>query len=126
LPSAGDAPDTIVPQIVKAMRLQWRDGAGEAHIRLEPEHLGEVSVSLRVRNGTVTATLHAENPTVQIWIDARQQELRTALLHHGLRLDQFEVAVEPDGRRDPQHGQQPRRQPRPSKPTQGARFDIDV
>jgi len=54
-----------VPQVVKAIRLQWKQGLGEARIRLEPEHLGEVRVSLRVQAGAVTAVVTAENPTVQ-------------------------------------------------------------
>jgi flagellar hook-length control protein FliK len=91
----------VVPQIVKAIRLQWRQGLGEAKIRLEPEHLGEVQVSLRVQAGVVTAVVKAENPTVQGWIENRQQELRNALDEQGLRLQRFEVVVDPESRRQP-------------------------
>jgi hypothetical protein len=91
----------VVPQIVKAIRLQWKQGLGEAKIRLEPEHLGEVQVSLRVQAGVVTAVVKAENPTVQGWIENRQQELRNALDEQGLRLQRFEVVVDPEGRRQP-------------------------
>jgi flagellar hook-length control protein FliK len=89
----------VVPQIVKAIRLQWRQGLGEARIRLEPEHLGEVQISMRVQGGAVTAVVQAENPTVQGWIEARHQELRSALSEQGLRLQRFEVVVDPEGRR---------------------------
>jgi hypothetical protein len=125
--AAQDGPGEVLPQIVKAMHLQWRNGGGDARIRLEPEHLGEIIVSLRVRDGAVNASLRAENPVVQSWIEGHQQELRSALAQHGLRLDWFDVAVTPDGRRDahPDRNRQ-RRQGRRSRPFNGARFEIDV
>jgi flagellar hook-length control protein FliK len=102
----------VVPQIVKAIRLQWKQGVSEARIRLAPEHLGEVQVSLRVQAGAVTAVIRAENPTVQGWIEVRQQELKSALSEQGLRLQRFEVVVDPEGRRQwrdaEQEGQQRR------------------
>jgi hypothetical protein len=100
VPTDGPAEaQVVVPQIVKAIRLQWKQGLGEARIRLEPEHLGEVRVSLRVQAGAVTAVVTAENPAVQAWIETRQQELKNALGEQGLRLQRFEVVVDPEGRR---------------------------
>ena len=69
-----DAPD-VPTQIVRAAHLQWRDGVGEARLRLNPEHLGEVTISLRVEQGAVFATIRAESPAALHSIQARQQEL---------------------------------------------------
>jgi flagellar hook-length control protein FliK len=100
VPTDGPAEaQVVVPQIVKAISLQWKQGLGEARIRLEPEHLGEVRVSLRVQAGAVTAVVTAENPAVQAWIETGQQELKNALGEQGLRLQRFEVVVDPEGRR---------------------------
>src|SRR5262249_38509338 len=57
----------VMSSIVQSMRLQMHDGVGTAVVHLEPEYLGAVSISLRVENGVVTASLHAENPQVRAW-----------------------------------------------------------
>ena len=45
------APEEQATQIVRSMRLQWRGATGEATLRLQPDHLGQVFVSVRVENG---------------------------------------------------------------------------
>ena len=106
---AGSLPDgthaamgEVPTQIVRAMQLQWRDGVGEAKLKLNPESLGEVTITLKVTQGSVTATVKAENPVTMEWIRSHQHELRSALDDQGLRLDQFDVTVNPDGRRQQQ------------------------
>ena len=92
-------------QIVQSMRMQFRDGIGEAVLRLKPEHLGSVSISLRVENGGLKANVQADIPAVRQWLESQQDTLRSALAEHGLRLDRFDV--EPDAQRQ-QAGDNPR------------------
>jgi flagellar hook-length control protein FliK len=127
-PAAGPADEhAVAQQIVKAIRMQWKQGLGEARIRIEPEHLGEVHISLRVQAGAVTAVVRAENPTVQGWIETRQQELRGALDQQGLRLQRFEVVVDPEGRRQPRETPQdsPTRRNRRGSATE-TEFEVEV
>ena len=77
------------------MRLQFRDGIGEAVVKLKPEHLGSVQISLRIENGAIKATVQAEVPAVRQWLESQQDTLRNGLADQGLRLDRF--VVEPDG-----------------------------
>jgi flagellar hook-length control protein FliK len=84
-------------QLVQSLRLQFRDGIGEAVLKLKPEHLGSVAISLRVENGGLKANVQADLPAVRQWLESQQDTLRSALAEHGLRLDRFEV--EPDGQR---------------------------
>jgi flagellar hook-length control protein FliK len=95
-------------QVIRSMRLQWSGTSGEAQLRLQPEHLGQVLVSVRVDQGNVSATLHADSATAQQWIESHQQELRQALQDQGLKVTQFNVTVNPDdrGRRDASSQQQ--------------------
>lgn len=98
-----DTPATHVPerdvvaQLVQSMRVQFRDGIGEAVVRLKPEHLGSVQVSLKFENGAITATVQADVASVRHWLEAQQDTLRTSLAEQGLRLERF--VVEPDGER---------------------------
>jgi hypothetical protein len=112
LAAAGDVDGS--QNVLRSMRLQWNGSVGEAQLRLEPEHLGQVLVSVRVDQGNVSATLHADSATAQQWIESHQQDLRQALQDQGLKVTHFHVTVNPDdrGRRDasPQQHQQSRDQ----------------
>ena len=112
-------------QLVRAIRMQWRNGVGDAKLRLTPEHLGEVLVSLQVRQGSVSAVLRANSEIVRDWIRAHQHELKSSLESQGLRLD--ELVVEEDGHADQQPGREfdePRR--RRPRQTSEARFEVRV
>jgi flagellar hook-length control protein FliK len=114
-------------QIVQAIRMQWQNGVGQATIKLDPAHLGELSVSLRVDQGTVSAQLHADTPEVRAWIQQHAHDLRGSLEQQGLRLGQMTVrAVDPDGRRQQSAQDQP--PPRAHRTTvdAGARFAVQV
>jgi hypothetical protein len=104
----------ITSSIVQSMRLQMRDGVGTAVVRLEPDYLGAVSIALRVEGGTVTATLHAENPQVRAWMEANEPLLRQGLSDQGLSLDRLLISGErlseerlSERRRQQQQEQQP-------------------
>jgi flagellar hook-length control protein FliK len=89
----------VIAQLVQSLRVQFRDGIGEAVLKLKPEHLGSVQISLRVENGAIKATVQAEAPAVRQWLESQQDTLRTGLAEQGLRLERF--VVEPDGERRP-------------------------
>jgi flagellar hook-length control protein FliK len=96
--SAAEIPERdVVAQLVQSMRVQFRDGIGEAVVRLKPEHLGAVQVSLKIENGAITATVQADVASVRHWLESQQETLRTSLAEQGLRLERF--VVEADGQR---------------------------
>ncbi len=95
--ASAETADVVLDQVVKSLRLQWKNGLGEARILLRPEHLGPVNISLKVDGGAVTAVVRAESAQVQEWIVSHQQTLRQQLEAAGLTLD--ELVVTPDGER---------------------------
>src|SRR5262249_51716032 len=78
-------------QIVQAIRLQWQGGVGEARVQLKPEHLGTLTVSLKVEGGAVSADIHAETQAAQQWISAHETDLRSGLERQGMTLERFNV-----------------------------------
>lgn len=102
-------------QVVKSLRMQWKQGLGEARILLRPEHLGPVDVSIRVAAGSVTAVVRAESAQVQEWLVAHQHSLRQQLEAAGLRLDDLVVTRDGERRRQSQEGHESPRRPRPRR-----------
>jgi hypothetical protein len=120
--SAADSP--MARQVVRAISLAWHDNVGEAKVRLTPEHLGEVTVSLKVERGGVTALLQADTPAAREWIQAHEQDLRRGLEAQGLRLDA--LVVTPDGSSERRQDQPRRPQRRVRQAADAPRFEIEV
>jgi len=93
--------------IVQTLRLQAANGGGTAVITLTPKYLGAVTVSLRVSEGAVTATLQAENASVRMWMEANAPLLKEGLAERGLTLAEIVVAEPHEQHR--QAEDQPRR-----------------
>ena len=116
--------------IVQTLRLQATNGGGTAVITLTPKYLGAVTVSLRVSEGGVTATLQAENPSVRSWIESNAPLLKDSLAERGLTLTEMVVAEPYEPRR--QMEDQPRRHAGDRAPTRRSRrreestFDVVV
>ena len=89
--------EQVMQQVVSSLKMQWKDGVGEAKLHLRPDALGSVSVSLRVEAGAVTAVVRAEISQVQEWVLQHQQTLRQQMEAAGLHLD--ELVVSPDDQR---------------------------
>ena len=119
----------MLQQFVQTMKVQFRDGIGDAVLRLRPEHLGEVSISLRVENGSVAATINADAAAVRQWLESNQASLRQGLSEQGLHLDRFVVQRDPEQRQSRED--QPARQQQQQRRRQNAnadtpRFEITV
>jgi flagellar hook-length control protein FliK len=134
-PALDPAAEADLPrQIVHAMRLQWKDGIGDARIRLLPEYLGELNVAIRVEHGSVTAALEASTPAVRHWIESHEPLLRQSLAEQGLHLDRLIVLDEPEHASEPnrerrgEHGEQPQQQPRSRRrpPADETTFELIV
>ena len=79
--------------IVQAIRVQAAAGGGSADITLQPNFLGDVTVSVKVDHGEVTARLEASTPVVREWLDANQGWLRDRLADQNLTLSRLDIAA---------------------------------
>ena len=105
LPDA-DTPD----RIVQSLRLQFQRGGGDAIVHIKPEHLGPLTISLRVENGTVSAHVTADNPVTAEWLQSNEQTLRDGLKSNGLQLDRLVVNRDADPSGRPPHREESQRQ----------------
>lgn len=127
----GTASGEVPQQVIRAIRLQWNRGVGEARLRLHPEHLGEVTITLKVEAGQVAASLRTETAAAQQWIETHQQDLRAALKEQGLNLAGFVVRRDRDdqseGRQPGREGDtEPRRRRQPLAGEEAPRFEVVV
>jgi hypothetical protein len=109
LPSpAPGTPAALGAQVVRAVTMAWRDGVGEARVRLDPGTLGGLTVALRVERGVVTATMTTDLPAVRDLIHAHERELMAGLAVRGLDLGRLVVTADPEGqRREPDAAPRP-------------------
>jgi flagellar hook-length control protein FliK len=106
--------EQVLNQVVSSLRMQWKDGIGEAKLQLRPDALGTVSVSLRVEAGAVTAVVRAESAQVQEWVVQNQETLRQQMEAAGLHLGELVVTPDDQGQ-SPQHAPQEQRRRRPAR-----------
>ena len=84
----------VMPRLVEMMRWQAQEGGGQAQLRLRPELLGPVTVTIVVEHGAVKAVVSAETPAALEYLRAESAGLQEALEERGLTLDEFEVREE--------------------------------
>jgi flagellar hook-length control protein FliK len=99
VPGEGPVAAHTANQIVQTLKLQWARGGGAAEIQLEPSHLGELRIALKVEARQVSARLEAEAPVVREWLQSNQTVLRQGLADQNLTLDRLEI-VEPRSSRE--------------------------
>lgn len=128
---SGEVASELHGQIVQGMRMQVTANGGDAQIRLRPEYLGDLAISLKIENGAVTARLAASSAEVRQWIEANEPLLRQSLAQQDLRLEKLVVAEEEptssNHEQEPAHeqaGHQPR--PRRRRPENEATFEVVV
>ena len=91
---------SLTHSIVRVVKLQATEGGGEIQLRLRPEHLGDLTVTVRVEAGAVSAALRSDSPEVRAWIQQHEQDLRAGLKEQGLSLEQ--LTVDPEGQQQQQ------------------------
>ena len=110
---AADEQIANLQRMVQTMRVMVRETVSQATVRLRPEHLGEVTIDVRVDGTSVSAVIHSESANVREWMQGQESTLRNGLSEHGLHLEKLQVQRDGrhDGREEP-HQQPERRKAR--------------
>ena len=89
----------VPQQIVEQAKLLQNGQNSEMIIKLNPEHLGELSLKVSVNgNGGVTATFHTDNAQVRAILETGMIQLKQLLNEQGIKVDSIEVQTGlPDG-----------------------------
>lgn len=87
-------PDTardVVDQVVKGLALKVQGENSEVRIRLEPESLGEVVVSMRMENGKLQAQIDVSQAGVKGVLESNLGQLRQSLSTRGIDVQRLDV-----------------------------------
>lgn len=110
--SAGPAPyttvdpDAILSQIVKGISVNaLGDGVHQMQLHLQPAHLGNVTLDLRVDGSSVSASVVAQTGDVRDALIANQHLLARSFADAGMKLASFSVDVSGGDARGFQQGQ---------------------
>ena len=98
----------VSQQIVDQAKLLQRGTDTEMIIKLNPEHLGQLSLKVSVNgNGGVTATFHTDNAQVRAILENTMVQLKQQLNEQGIKVDNVDVQTGlPDGQLPQDQGQQ--------------------
>ena len=92
---------SVIEQVIKGMQIKtFGADRSEVRMRLSPEHLGDVCVTLSMNGGNISASITAQNADVRDTLLANQNALVKSLADAGLKLQNFSVNVSgggPDG-----------------------------
>lgn len=86
-------PQAVIEQVVKGITMRNLGDTSEVRLRLQPQHLGDVSLKLSVSGNTITANIVAQNADVRDMLLSNQQQLARTLSEAGLSLGGFSVDV---------------------------------
>lgn len=90
------APEQLVEQVVRAVRVDIAGERSEMLVRLDPPELGRLQVRLLSEAGAITAAIHVESESVRKIIEAHLPTLRSAFDQAGVTVQQFTVTTGPD------------------------------
>lgn len=116
-------PYNVMQQVVEQARLIRTDANTEMVIRLNPEHLGELTLRVAVTaGGAVNATFHTENAQVRGLLESSMIQLKQELQQQGLKVNNVDVqsGLSEDFFAQSQAGQQGFQQPQQSARNQAA------
>jgi flagellar hook-length control protein FliK len=86
----------VLTQIVERAVLNLKRGKTSIKISLKPEFLGHLRINVSNENHQVMVRILTEIPLVKEIIENNLHQLKTALQHHGLEIDKFDVFIAHD------------------------------
>lgn len=93
-------PEKMMQQLSQRLIHASHLGSHTARIRLKPEELGELSMDISVMDNSVKAVVSVDSNDVKEIIEANLHKLGEELKNHGLRIEEFTVAMRGGGAED--------------------------
>ena len=92
---------TVMAQIVDQASMRSIQGRSAIHIRLKPDFLGRVQLTIASDKGQLVVRIQTDQPAVKAIIESNLSLLKTELQHQGVTISRFDVTVNPDAHNQP-------------------------
>lgn len=89
----GERARTLLEQVAQGLLLSIQEHRSEVRIRLKPEALGEIVVTVQQEDASVAAQIRVEHAGVKLAIDTQLPHLRQSLLDQGVDVRRLEVLM---------------------------------
>lgn len=87
-----DAMD-LIQQIAEQVRVNISEGISSMEMQLNPENLGRIYLQISAKEGSVNATIAAQNEAVKAALEMQVADLKQSLNQAGVKVDAIEVTV---------------------------------
>jgi hypothetical protein len=87
---------TVMDQIVDQASMRSIQGHSAIQIRLKPDFLGRVQLTIASDKGQLVVRIQTDQPAVKAIIESNLSLLKTELQHQGVTISRFDVTVNPD------------------------------
>jgi flagellar hook-length control protein FliK len=84
---------SVRDQMAKAMSLKVMDNVSEMRLQLKPESLGQVTINVRMEEGSMVARIDVSQPQVRAAMEANLPQLRDALVTRGIQVDRIDILM---------------------------------
>lgn len=101
----GALPAHVVRQVSTQIAQMAKSGDSVMSLQLKPAHLGQLNLRLEVADGAVRATVVAESAAAKGLLESGLAQLKEQLALQGLKLERFDIAIDPDAERGQQTAQ---------------------
>jgi flagellar hook-length control protein FliK len=88
--------NSVLDQLVNKASMRSLQDRSECKIRLQPEFLGNVRMTVATQQEQVTIRIVTEHPSVKDSIESNLHLLKAELKNHGLTIDKFDVFTNAD------------------------------
>lgn len=115
----------IIRQVVEQIKLVTGSDMNRMEVQLYPQHLGRVQIQVMMKNGAMTAQIHAETEMAKQAIESQLQQLKDAFQEKSIRVEAVEVSVGTPDFREEQERQDTTKDNRRSSRSRNGRIRLD-
>lgn len=83
----------IVKQVIEQIRISFGSDTSQLEVQLYPQHLGRVQIQVMMKNGVMTAQIHAETEMAKQAIEGQLQQLKDTFQQKNMQVEAVEVSV---------------------------------
>lgn len=115
----------IIRQVVEQIKLVTGTDMNRIEVQLYPQHLGRVQIQVMMKNGAMTAQIHAETEMAKQAIESQLQQLKDAFQEKSIRVEAVEVSVGTPDFREEQERQDTTKDDQKSFRSRNGRIRLD-